>query len=162
MGLIWILVATRLGGVQGGALGCHALSPWIPRVGKMPISQMRKQRLNIWPVCAAAGLEGSSNPAATSCHILSIMGRWCGKLPRSIRKAYQEEVFPKLEVCLNRSCWWERPSQADGSVVQRHGGGKRCVSGTQNSAGLLKREVQGPWEVGDAGEVGVCCTGTKQ
>lgn len=35
-----------------------------------------------------------------------------------------EEVFSKTEVCLNRSCWWERAWQADGSALQRHGDGK--------------------------------------
>lgn len=74
----------------------------------MSISQTRKQRLNIWPVCAAAGPEGGSNPAATFFHVLSILGWWCGKLPRSVKKVYgPEEVSSRIEVCLHRRrCWW--------------------------------------------------------
>lgn len=82
----------------------------------MPISQMRKQRLNIWPVCAAAGREGSSHPAAISFHSLSTMGRWCGKLPRSTGKAYA------LEGLL-----WERALQAEAGV----GTGMVCVGNSE-------------------------------
>jgi hypothetical protein len=64
----------------------------------MFISQMRKQRLNIWPVCAVAGLEGDSNPASTFFHVLSIPGRRCGKFPWSTKKLYAlEERSSKVE-----------------------------------------------------------------
>lgn len=37
---------------------------------------------------------------------------------------------------------------------QEGGNGAVCALGAQNSAGLLKHEVQGSWEVGGAGEAG--------
>lgn len=55
--------------VQGRGLGCHCIFS-LALSGR----EMRKQRLNIWLVCAAAGLEGSSNAAPTSFRILSIGG----------------------------------------------------------------------------------------
>lgn len=73
--------------VQDRGLGRHCIFSLALR-GR----EIRKQGLNIWLVCAAAGLEGSSHPAPTSSRILSIRGhcpgarrKWmpCGKCPLS-------------------------------------------------------------------------------
>lgn len=114
---------------------------------------MRKQRLDIWLVCAAAGLEGSSNPASTSFHhgpvvwesaqehqgsgcpgrgVLQARGLLTWKL--LVGEGFAGRGLSRAEACRWETAW--------------------CVPGTRNSAGLLKHEVQGPWEVGDAGEAG--------
>lgn len=64
-----------------------------------------------------------------------------------------EEVSSKVEVCLNRGCWWEGAWQATAQRRRGAGAGKVC-GGNWNSAGLLKHDDPGPREVGDAGEVG--------
>lgn len=85
---------------------------------------MRKQSLRIWLVCAAAGLDSSSNSASISFHMLSIRGRWCEKLPKSIRKVDTLEEVSFKSVCLDGSCQWERTLQVEAEAVQSQRGGK--------------------------------------
>lgn len=94
-GLIWILAATRWWLGQGLRTPCIFT---LTMRGKMSISQMRKQRLNIWSVCAAAGPEGNSNREATFFHILSILDWWCGK----IALEHQESIYPGRGVLQGR------------------------------------------------------------